>query len=74
MASTSHAGEKGNDTGGERSGQPPYLFGTAGELNRLCEDMDFTIAQVVWENELAFRSADEIKRSLMESRSASLKN
>lgn len=59
-------GDGKGDLGG-RSGQPAYLFSTAGELNRLCEDKDFTIAQVVWENELAFRSADEIKRSLMES-------
>lgn len=64
------SGESGEEK--ERSGQPRYLFSTAGELNRLCEEMDFTIAQVVWENELAFRSAEEIKRSLMESESIPL--
>jgi hypothetical protein len=52
-----------------RSGQPKYLFSTAGELNKICEETDLTIAQVVWENELAFRSSKEIKRSLMESKS-----
>jgi hypothetical protein len=51
-----------------RSGQPKYLFSTAGELNKICEETDLTIAQVVWENELAFRSSKEIKRSLMESK------
>jgi hypothetical protein len=50
------------------SGQPNYLFTTAGELNQICEETDLTIAQVVWENELAFRSSTEIKRSLMESK------
>jgi hypothetical protein len=54
---------------GSRSGQPKYLFSTAGELNKICEETDLTIAQVVWENELAFRSSKEIKRSLMESKS-----
>ena len=46
--------------GGGRSGQPKYLFSTAGELNKICEETDLTIAQVVWENELAFRSSKEI--------------
>ena len=55
--------------GGGRSGQPKYLFSTAGELNKICEETDLTIAQVVWENERAFRSSKEIKRSLMESKS-----
>jgi hypothetical protein len=36
-------------------------------LNKICEETDLTIAQVVWENELAFRSSKEIKKSLMES-------
>ena len=54
---------------GIKSGQPKYLFSTAGELNKICEETDLTIAQVVWENELAFRSSKEIKRSLMESKS-----
>jgi len=61
--STEREGEQGG-----RSGQPRYLFSTADELNKICEDTDLTIAQLVWENELAFRSSNEIKRSLMESK------
>jgi hypothetical protein len=56
-----------NEDDKKPSGQPKYLFTTAGELNQICEETDLTIAQVVWENELAFRSSTEIKRSLMES-------
>lgn len=63
--STSSDKQKGEE--GKRDGQPRYLFTTAEELNKICEEMDLTIAQVVWENELAFRSSKEIKRSLMES-------
>jgi hypothetical protein len=48
-----------------RSGQPPYLFATAAELHRICVEKNMTIAQVVWENELAFRSASEIRAGLM---------
>jgi hypothetical protein len=62
--------DKGKDSG--PSGQPKYLFSTAGELNAICEENDLTIAQVVWENELAFRTSTEIKRSLMESKPSSV--
>lgn len=47
------------------SGQPPFLFATADELHRICAEQDLTIAQVVWENELAFRSAEEIRAGLL---------
>jgi hypothetical protein len=60
--------DKPGETSGP-SGQPKYLFSTADELNTICEETDLTIAQVVWENELAFRTSDEIKSSLMESES-----
>lgn len=68
LPSTSTGGPTDDGKGGP-SGQPKYLFTTAGELNAICEETDLTIAQVVWENELAFRSSTEIKRSLMESES-----
>jgi hypothetical protein len=61
--------DKSQETSGP-SGQPKYLFSTADELNTICEETDLTIAQVVWENELAFRTSDEIKSSLMESGSS----
>jgi hypothetical protein len=50
---------------GDRSGQPPYLFATAQSLLDICKKHDLTIAQVVWENELAFRSEAEIRKGLL---------
>ena len=49
----------------EQTGQPPYLFATAGQLVDICRKHNLTIAQVVWENELAFRSASEIRKGIM---------
>ncbi|KAI9638233.1 serine dehydratase alpha chain-domain-containing protein [Dioszegia hungarica] len=59
------AGGGTRTSGTELSGRPPFLFATAEELNRICLEQDMTIAQVVWENELAFRSADEIRAGLL---------
>jgi hypothetical protein len=62
------SGERKTDEGATNqltSGQPPFLFTTAAELHRICVDNDMTIAQVVWENEKAFRSEDEIRDGLM---------
>lgn len=47
------------------SGKPRYIFTTAAELERICSENNLTIAQVVWENELAFRTADQIRDGLM---------
>ncbi len=47
-------------------GQPPYLFSAASELLRICQTQDLTIGQVVWENELAFRSPTEIRSELLD--------
>jgi hypothetical protein len=46
------------------SGTPPYLFSTASSLIEYCRSHNLTIAQVVWENELAFRTEDEIREGL----------
>lgn len=51
--------------GEPKTGQPPFLFATAAELHRICIQQNMTIAQVVWENELAFRTADEIRAGLL---------
>lgn len=47
-----------------RSGVPPYLFSTAESLVKYCREHNLTIAQVVWENELAFRSEEQIREGL----------
>ena len=46
-------------------GQPPYLFATASELLHICQTQDLTIGQVIWENELAFRSPSAIRSGLL---------
>ena len=46
------------------SGTPPYLFSTASSLIEYCRSHNLTIAQVVWENEMAFRSEAEIRHGL----------
>lgn len=45
--------------------QPPYLFDTARSLYQLCVSENLSIAQLVWENELAFRSASEVRAGLL---------
>jgi L-serine dehydratase len=42
----------------------PYPFDTAADLLKLCELHDFSIAELMWENEKAFKSKDEIKADL----------
>jgi hypothetical protein len=49
----------------EKVTSPKYLFASAAQLLKICHDENMTIAQVIWENELAFRSPGEIKRGLM---------
>ncbi|ORX37449.1 serine dehydratase alpha chain-domain-containing protein [Kockovaella imperatae] len=46
-------------------GQPPYLFATAAQLLEICREQNMTIAQVVWENERAFRTESEIRENTM---------
>ena len=46
-------------------GQPPYLFATSAQLLDICRDQNLTIAQVIWENELAFRPASAIRKGLL---------
>jgi hypothetical protein len=65
VSSATPVAEKATKSTHAPSGQPPYLFATASELHKICVEQDLTIAQVVWENELAFRSADEIREGLM---------
>jgi len=50
--------------------RPPYLFATAEELFEICEKHNLTIAQVVWENERAFRSDAEIEEGLLHRKSS----
>ena len=61
------AAETQSDTAGEntKTGKPRFLFATAAELDRICHEQDMTIAQVVWENEKAFKSDGEIREGLM---------
>ncbi|KAK4687235.1 L-serine dehydratase, partial [Tremellales sp. Uapishka_1] len=49
----------------EKDGNLRHVFSTAEELQDICLQHNLTISQVVWENELAFRSAPEIRNSLM---------
>lgn len=44
---------------------PPYLFATAEELLSICRENNLTIAQVMWENERAFRTDKEIEDGLL---------
>lgn len=61
----SEAPSKAAEGSSELSGQPRFLFATAEELHKICVDNDMTIAQVIWENERAFRSEDEIREGLL---------
>jgi len=42
----------------------PYPFDSAHDLLALCDKTGFTISQLMWENELAWRSEEEIKLNL----------
>lgn len=57
--------EKAEAEGERFSNEPPFLFATAAELHKICEENNMTIAQVVWENERAFRSEDAIRSGLL---------
>ena len=48
----------------KKTGTPKYLFSTADSLIKYCREHNLTIAQVVWENELAFRTEEEIRDGL----------
>lgn len=60
--------DKGTDGPGTEaalSHQPKYLFATAEELHNICVEHNMTIAQVMWENERAFRTEEEIEAGLL---------
>lgn len=59
--------EKDNKAGPgtEITGRPPYIYATAEELHNICVEHNLTIAQVVWENERAFRTEAEIEEGLL---------
>ena len=44
----------------------PYPFNTGEDLLKICEANEFSIAELMWENEKALRSEDEIKKGLDE--------
>lgn len=44
----------------------PYSFHSADELLKLCEANGLTIAQLMWANERAWRSDEEIRKGLLE--------
>lgn len=50
----------------QRDHKPRLLFASAEELYAICKEHNLTIAQVVWENERAFRSDDEIAAGLLQ--------
>ena len=43
----------------------PYPFKTSAELLRLCEENQFSISQLMWENEKSWRSEEETRAGLM---------
>ena len=43
----------------------PYPFRSGDELLALCAEHDLTIAQLMWQNELAWNSADEVRGQLL---------
>ena len=45
--------------------QLPYAFTTGAELLKLCQVHGLTVAQLMWANELTWRSADEVKAGLL---------
>ncbi len=42
----------------------PYSFNTGADLLALCEENDFTIAELMWENEKTLKSEEDIKKDL----------
>ncbi len=57
-------GSEGARKSAAGAGVPPFLFSTASSLIEYCRKHNLTIAQVVWENERAFRSEEEIRTGL----------
>ncbi|BEJ16940.1 hypothetical protein CspHIS471_0603410 [Cutaneotrichosporon sp. HIS471] len=60
--------DKGTDGPGTEaalSHRPKYLFATAEELHNICIEHNMTIAQVMWENERAFRNEADIEAGLL---------
>ncbi|GAA6015043.1 hypothetical protein JCM11491_001638 [Sporobolomyces phaffii] len=57
------AGDEGE--GGGTNNVPPYLFRNANGLLNMTRQHNLTIAQLVWENERAFRSDQEIHETLL---------
>ncbi|WP_058534720.1 L-serine ammonia-lyase [Legionella saoudiensis] len=49
----------------EDANPPPYPFSTAAELLKLCEDNKLTIAELMFQNELTWRSAEEIHKGIL---------
>ena len=45
--------------------QLPYPFRSGEELMRLCAEHKLSIAQLMWQNELVWRSADEVRSGLL---------
>jgi L-serine dehydratase len=45
--------------------QLPYPFKTAEQLLDLCKKHDFTIAELMWENEKSWRTVEEIEQGLL---------
>jgi L-serine dehydratase len=45
--------------------QLPYPFRSGEELMRLCAEHQLSIAQLMWQNELVWRPADEVRAGLM---------
>jgi L-serine dehydratase len=49
----------------EDANPPPYPFSTASELLKLCEDNKLNIAELMFQNELTWRSAEEIHQGIL---------
>ncbi|MFJ1267173.1 L-serine ammonia-lyase [Legionella lytica] len=49
----------------EDANPPPYPFSTANELLKLCEDNKLSIAELMLQNELTWRSTEEIHQGIL---------
>lgn len=49
----------------EEANPPPYPFSTGKELLRLCEENNLSIAELMFENEKTWRSAEEIRQGIL---------
>ncbi|CAM4484464.1 MAG: L-serine dehydratase TdcG [Legionella sp.] len=50
----------------EDANPPPYPFSTAGELLKLCADNKLSIAELMLQNELTWRSTEEIHQGILD--------